>query len=398
MKILKAKYILSCDENFKILQNHAIIFDDKIQKIQPINELKIAANDEIFKTSVAMPSLINAHTHLEYSANIAHLNFNGFTNWLKSVFLSRGILSKKLSQKILQNQIKKILKSGVGAVGEYSSFGLDLGPLASSALRTRFYCEILGSNENFLENSWANFLTRFNAAYQAQNENFKLGIAVHSPYSTHKILALKAIELAKKENLPLSAHFGESKDEMNFLNCAKSDLKGVLEMVNPKIKALYTPAEFLKMFDKNNTLFIHCVHATKYLQNIAHIAHCPRSNRFLSEGILDLNKALKHANIALGTDGLSSNFSLDIWDELRAALMIHAKHDLIKLSKLLLSMATSGGAKALQINSGEIKVGKNADIATFALPTGTKIERLALDLILHTKRAKSLFIGGKKIF
>ncbi len=398
MKILKAKYILSCDENFKILQNHAIIFDDKIQKIQPISQLKIRSNDEIINVPLAMPALINAHTHLEYSANKAYLDFNGFTNWLKSVFLSRGILSKKLSQKILQNQINKILKSGVGAVGEYSSFGLDLEPLASSALRTRFYCEILGTNENFLENSWANFLNRFKQAQACQSLKFGLGVAVHSPYSTHKILALKAIELAKKENLPLSAHFGESKDEMNFLNYAKSDLKGVLEMINPKIKALYTPAEFLKMFDKNNTLFIHCVHATKYLQNIAHIAHCPRSNRFLSEGILDLNKALKHANIALGTDGLSSNFSLDIWDELRAALMIHAKHDLIKLSKLLLSMATSGGAKALQINSGEIKVGKNADIATFALPAGTKIERLGLDLILHTKRAKSLFIGGKKIF
>lgn len=398
MKILKAKYILTCDESFKILQNHAIIFDDKIQKIQPISQLKIRSNDEIINVPLAMPALINAHTHLEYSANKAYLDFNGFTNWLKSVFLSRGILAKKLSAKILQNQINKMLKSGVGCVGEYSSFGLDLELLAASPLRARFYCEILGTNENFLENSWANFLNRFKQAQACQSPKFGLGVAVHSPYSTHKILAFKAINLAKELNLPLSAHFAESKDELDFLNGENSDLKGVLEMINPKIQALYSPDEFLKMFDKENTLFIHCVHAEKYLANIAHIAHCPRSNRFLSQGILPLLKAKKHANIALGTDGLSSNYNLDIWDEMRAALMIHANADINELSKLLLCMATSGGAKALKINSGEIKIGKNADIATFALPAGSKIERLAPDLILHTKKAKSLFIGGKKIF
>ena len=81
MKILKCKYILCCDESFKVLENHAIIFDKKIEKILPNNELKslgILDSAQVFSAPIALPALFNAHTHLEYSANKAHLDFRGF--------------------------------------------------------------------------------------------------------------------------------------------------------------------------------------------------------------------------------------------------------------------------------------------------------------------------------
>ena len=67
MKILKCKYILCCDESFKVLENHAIIFDKKIEKILPNDELKslgILDSAQVFSTPIAMPALFNAHTHL----------------------------------------------------------------------------------------------------------------------------------------------------------------------------------------------------------------------------------------------------------------------------------------------------------------------------------------------
>ncbi|MDD7741239.1 MAG: amidohydrolase family protein, partial [Campylobacteraceae bacterium] len=93
-----------------------------------------------------------------------------------------------------------------------------------------------------------------------------------------------------------------------------------------------------------------------------------------------------------------SNLSLSIWDEMRAGIMIHKDTHLDTLARTLLLMTTKNAARALDFDSGEIKVGKNADIACFALPAGSKKSRLALDLILHTKEAKSLFIDGEKIF
>lgn len=401
MKILKAKYLLLCDDSFKILQNHAIIFDDKIREILPISKLKeldISSFSEVFSTQVALPALSNAHTHLEYSANKAYLDFNGFSAWLKSVFENRGQISKKLSTNLLQKQINNILKSGVCALGEYSSFGLEAEILAKSPLHTRFYCEILGTNEKFLDSSWDLFYERFKAANSLKNERFCPAIAIHSPYSTHPKLAKKALELAKKEGVLTSAHFAESKDEVDFLKGEKNALRDTLQIINPAIKPLYSMDEFVSMFDSDKTLFIHCVHAKSELKNLKHIACCPRSNRFLSSGALDIKNASKHANIALGTDGLSSNLSLDIWEELRSALFICKDNDLLTLARTLLLMATRNGAKALGFDSGELKEGKNADIACLALPKGTQKNRLILDLILHTKTAKALFINGEKIF
>lgn len=400
MKILKSKYILCCDEDFRVLENHSIIFDKKIEKILPTSKLSkgILDSAQVFRAPIAMPALFNAHTHLEYSANKAHLDFNGFSNWLKSVFENRGGISKKLTQAILDKQIKKLLKSGVAGIGEYSSFGLDSAALAKSALKTRFYCEILGTNENFLEQSWQGFLERFDRANELKNEHFFPAIAIHSPYSTHPNLAKKALELAKKKDLLTSAHFAESKDEIEFLAGEQNEFKKTLSLINPAIKPLYSAEQFVGMFDSDKTLFIHCVHAKDELKNLKHIAHCPRSNRFLSKGILDIKTAAKYANIALGTDGLSSNLSLDIWDEMRAALMIHAKLDLAELARTLLLMSTKNSAAALGFDSGELKEGKNADIACFSLPAGTQKPRLGLDLILHTKEAKSLFIDGEKVF
>ena len=83
---------------------------------------------------------------------------------------------------------------------------------------------------------------------------------------------------------------------------------------------------------------------------------------------------------------------------MRAGIMIHKDTHLDTLARTLLLMTTKNAARALGFDSGEIKVGKNADIACFALPKGTKENRLALDLILHTKEAKFLFIDGEKIF
>ncbi|MDD7600255.1 MAG: hypothetical protein SPJ69_03135, partial [Campylobacter sp.] len=68
------------------------------------------------------------------------------------------------------------------------------------------------------------------------------------------------------------------------------------------------------------------------------------------------------------------------------------------VARFFFLIKTKHAARALDFDSGEIKVGKNADIACFALPAGSKKSRLALDLILHTKEAKSLFIDGEKIF
>lgn len=78
----------------------------------------------------------------------------------------------------------------------------------------------------------------------------------------------------------------------------------------------------------------------------AYINHCVTSNRVLNNSKLDLEK-IKDVPFTIGTDGLSSNNSLSLFDELRNCIMVHSSENIINLSKKLLIAATSNGAKAL---------------------------------------------------
>ncbi|MFA6757650.1 MAG: amidohydrolase family protein, partial [Sulfurospirillaceae bacterium] len=98
----------------------------------------------------------------------------------------------------------------------------------------------------------------------------------------------------------------------------------------------------------------------------------------------------------IGTDGLSSNYSLNLWDELRAALMLHYDLNLNSLAKELLLSVTKEAACALNLNEGSLKVGKDATFIALSIPKTTK-ENLPIQTILHTKKAKKVYIKGEEI-
>jgi len=96
------------------------------------------------------------------------------------------------------------------------------------------------------------------------------------------------------------------------------------------------------------------------------VAHCPRSNARLSRGVAPVPRLLEHGiPVGLGTDSLASASSLDLWDEMRAALAAHAG----RLDpSAALEMGTLGGARALGMADrvGSLEAGKDADLIAVA--------------------------------
>ena len=118
----------------------------------------------------------------------------------------------------------------------------------------------------------------------------------------------------------------------------------------------------------------------------------------MSKKSLNLKKVLKNdINLCVATDGLSSNISLNLFDELRANLLIHKDFDLQNLAKFLLLASTLNSAKALNLNLGSLEAGKIADIAVFKGFEVSDEKQIPLQLILNTKEAKNIFIKGEKI-
>ncbi len=404
MRIITAKYILPMRGEFEALSNHAIKFEKNIVSLAPISNLNADEKGilEDFGDAVIMPALSNTHTHLEYSANVASLAYGDFANWLKSVFAHRDALSAEDKKAAMKRGLGEMVRSGVGAIGEISSFGADIDLFEDCGARVVYFCEILGSNPAIFETAENGWRTRMAAAKERKSELFTPAVSVHSPYSTHPALAKVALKAARENDLLVSAHFMESEHEKEWLECGSGAFGEIFSRFSPNPKPLYAGGnEFLAQFAGIRTIFAHFVWGEEYLgaldQRLHFIAHCPRSNRLLSRRALNLETASQKVSVSIGTDGLSSNFSLNIWDELRAALFTHDKADLRELARDLLVMATANGARTLGLNSGVLEVGKAADLAIFAGLGEVEPEQLALQLILHTNEAKALFINGDKV-
>ena len=399
---VKANYILTMDNNFEIIENGEVIFDKKIIKIGKDLEKNIKTID-LGKNSVLMPGLINTHTHLEFSANNTSLIYGDFITWLNSVLVKRENLLNECGINCYKKAIDEMKKSGIVAFGEISSTGLDIEFLKHSPLKVVLFNEIIGSNPASVDVLYQDFLSRLKESQKHQNENFIPSISIHSPYSVHPIVIKKVLEIARKENMVVSAHFMESKAERDWLDNNKGDFKLFFKTHLNQTQAVTSPNQFLAQFEGIKTHFIHCVWANEEeLQTIskmsASIAHCPISNRLLNTGLLDIER-IKNLNIpySVATDGLSSNYSLNLFKEIRASLLMHTGLHPKYLAKDLLKSVTKNAGEILGLNNGSIEVGKVADLISFRLPNEVDIDDLPLQIILHTNEIEKMWINGEKI-
>jgi len=399
---LKAKYLITMNDNFDIIEDGEVIFDKQIIQVGKDLDNNIKTID-LGENSVLMPGLINTHTHLEFSANNTSLIYGDFITWLNSVLLKREHLLNECGNNCYKKAITQMKKSGVVAFGEISSTGLDLTQLKDCELKVIYFNEIIGSNPAAVDALYQDFLGRLNESEKYKNEKFIPAISIHSPYSVHPIVIKKVLDIAKNKNMVVSAHFMESKAEREWLDNNKGDFKLFFKQNLNQTQAVTSASEFLEQFEGVKTHFIHSVWANEEeLQKIsamnASIAHCPISNRLLNTGLLNIER-VKNLNIpySVATDGLSSNYSLNLFKEIRASLLMHTGLHPKYLARDLLKSVTSSASDILGLNNGSIEIGKYADLISFNMPNEVSIEDLPLQIILHINEVNKMWINGEKM-
>ena len=404
MTIINPTYIY-LDNAFK--KGLAVAFSDKIEAIDSFEKLQIkypnATIEESQKNTVLYPGFINTHVHLEFSANKTTLEYGDFMPWLYSVIENREDLVARCDNEKMMDACREMMESGVTTFGAISSFGTELEVCMKSPQKVLFFNELIGSNASTADMLYNDFLERLDASKKC-GCGVTPAIAIHSPYSVHPIVLKRAIAVAKAEGLPLSAHFLESQAERKWLESSSGEFLDFFQKFFATTLSVTTIDEFMQSFDETPTHFTHAVQATKeeldYLAKRGHsIAHCPRSNRLLGCGRLAIEDLIElDMPFSVATDGLSSNNSLNIFDELRAGLMLHHLGELEALANLLIESITSTPAKIFNLNSGEIALGKDADFALISLVDEVQESRaVALQTILHTKKVDSVYIDGKRV-
>ncbi len=402
MKIIIADFIYTPTG---FVKNQAIAFTETIQGIDSLEALEKKYPDaEVIQTephSVIYPGFINTHVHLEFSANKTSLKYGSFMPWLDTVIEYRDELMGECNNEVMQKECDVMLHSGITTFGAISSFGNELEVCEKTPQRVVFFNELIGSNAMYADMLYGDFMERVKASQSCEvSSHITPAVAIHSPYSVHPIILQKAVNVAKQNKFPLSAHFLESQAEREWLEEGDGGLKGFFENFFNISTPVTNIKEFMHAFDTYPTHFTHCVQANQeeldHLADKGHsIAHCPRSNRYLGCGRLEIENLDLPYSVA--TDGLSSNDSLNIFDELRAALMLHHLAPIQELAIKLIKSVTSDAADILGLNCGRIAEGKLADFAVVTLKEKPKREEeIALWTILHTKEVSEVYIEGIK--
>ena len=403
MKIIVPDYIYT---NEAVLSDLAIAFDKTIHKIASLEELKKSYKDveiiKLAKNTLIMPGLINSHVHIEFSANKTNLSYGDFINWLYSVIENREELINGCDKNCMAKACEDMLESGITTFGAISSHAMDLEACVNAKQNVVFFNELIGSQAVMADTLYGDFISRLEASKSVKRDGFYPAVAIHSPYSVHPILVKKALKLAKEEGLKLTAHFMESQAERDWLDNNNGDFKEFFDKLLKQNSAVSSSKEFLEYFNTHNALLTHVVNADEdELNTIAKnnhtIIHCPISNRLLGNKTLDIKKLIdKNIRWVVATDGLSSNYKLDLFEEMKISLFMHNEAPLLELAKQLIKGVTIHPANALGLNTGEIKEGKNADMLVLNLDKKPN-EELPIHLILHRYDISKIYINGKQV-
>jgi cytosine/adenosine deaminase-related metal-dependent hydrolase len=184
------------------------------------------------------------------------------------------------------------------------------------------------------------------------------------------------------QHLPTSIHIAESPSESALTECGEGPFAEMYARRGITWEAPYrTPTEYAEQMGALGpySLAVHCVHQTpgdiaRLASTGAAIIHCPKSNAKLGAGIAPLALWLRTdgLRLGLGTDSAVSNNTLDLFEEMRFALLQQraVQQDVEAVTaRDVVRLATIGGASAMGLDAkiGSLTPGKRADLIAIRL-------------------------------
>lgn len=182
------------------------------------------------------------------------------------------------------------------------------------------------------------------------------GLSAHSVYTASEELIRTFKDISRTDQNLFHIHVSETQKEVE--DCLQKYQKRPLLLLND-----------WGVLDQN-TIMAHCVHFNDdeikmTSETKAVVVHNPVSNLKLNSGQLRFQKYLdKGIRLTLGTDGASSNNSLSMIDEMKAAALMAkttASSTLAGRVDDVFKTATLNGFEALNIKAGKIEEGYLAD-------------------------------------
>lgn len=375
--------------------------------------------------AIITPGLINLHTHLDYSDLALFDTQSGFFKWISNLMANAWKWGEGEWKQSALNGAAAIAQSGTTLIVDSSFTGQAANAASQVGLRAIVGLEVFGIEEESSEKVWQSWLQKYHNFMTSAPSELKAAIdagfititvAPHTPYTVCPSLWKCAKTWADGQDLPVLVHISESEQECEWIRTGNAELDAFLANMSPNAtnyswrgKGL-SPVEHLDSLGllSRNTLAAHAVHLSdkdiELLKNAqVSIAHCPRSNSRLRNGIARLlNMVESGLHVGLGTDSSASVDDLNVLNEARFAWNLHrAVNPQFSLTaKDALEALTSVAAHAVGLSDkvGTLKPGKEADIAVFAIDGSYRQDTSPYDVLLYGgTTAIDVFVGGRQI-
>ena len=305
---------------------------------------------------IVMPGLINTHTHVAMSLLRGISDDVPLMEWLEQhIWPIEGKMGYQEVYDGARLGILEMLMGGTTTFVDMYPYEEAVAEAAESAgIRALVSpCPMDFRMEHF-ENDWRQVQRRF-----SDSPLVTMWMGPHAIYTLSGEHLQRSISLSKELGVGSHVHLAETQTEQD--NCMAQH--GV------------SPTEYLEKegLFSTKTLAAHCVVMSDndieiLARNGVSVAHNPQSNMKLASGIAPVKKMLDAGvNVAIGTDGASSNNDLDMWEEMRTASLLQkvATMDPCAIpAYTALKMATVNGAKAIgrEGELGVLEAGAFADI------------------------------------
>ncbi len=330
-------------------------------------------------SSVLLPGLVSAHTHLALG-HLSHLaQDRPFLDWILNGIvpaLATSAADPSSFERGAEQSLDALIAGGVTAVGE--NFLRDEG---ATALRRRgqsgaYFHEIFGSTAPDLDAYWESLQPELDRL-PTSRADFQVGYSPHTPWTCPREVFRRVVARARREGRRLSYHLAESPEEDAFFRRREGPLRDLLARRDylDRYPSGISPVALVESLGGlgPDVAVAHAIHLDESdIERLARtrtsVVHCPTSNLRLAEGIAPVLPLLEAGvNVALGVDSAASTGRLDLFDEMRLALLLGRGRERrvgLLTAPTILAMATIHGARALGLEGqlGTLEPGKRADL------------------------------------
>ena len=312
-----------------------------------------------------MPGLINSHSHLPMALLRGRADDYRLKEWLfDHIFPAEARLDERCVAAGVRLGLAECIRFGVVSC---TDMYFHLPQIAEAVLESGVKANITNAllcldmdKFDFENDRGVKEVREVLDRYKGKGEGrLIIEAGIHAEYTSAPAAWQKSVEFAAENDLRFHIHLSET--EAEHAECKKKYGK--------------TPAEILHEYGvfSRKTTAAHCCWLTEgdmdlLAANGATAVHCPVSNLKLSSGIAPVIKMRERGlNVALGTDGVCSNNSHDLFEEIKTAALLQ-KHITGDPSALpayeAVKMATVNGAigQGRGNETGKIAPGYDADL------------------------------------